>query len=294
MRELNDILPPFVKTAIDKYLNVDKLYEIRLRSNMPIAVNYGGNKRYLCESGLTAFHDKAITADAQTVAEVINRSCERSLYAYNDEICCGYITLDGGVRVAIAGEAVQSNGAIRTVKNFTSVNIRLPHQIKGCAQGALSALYQNGRVCGTLIFSPPCGGKTTYLRDLARLLSDSGKNVVIIDDRYEIAAQSKSGIMLDVGKCTDVLSGYGKTRAVEIAVRCFSPDVIVTDELSRDDYDAVSYAAKCGVAVLASAHADDINGLKIKPSIRPLLEWDVFERFVELKNFNAIFHGGTL
>ena len=133
-----------------------------------------------------------------------------------------------------------------------------------------------------LICGAPCSGKTTILRDLARLISYTNK-VSLIDTRLELASCDKGIAQFDIG-LSDVFSAYNKTDGFEHAVRCMSPEYIICDEISFEDINAVENAAKCGVKVIASAHWRNKNELISKPDLLKLAKSRCFGTFVFLKD----------
>lgn len=197
-----------------------------------------------------------VVTDAE-FEELLSFVTDRSLYALTEKLTNGYLPLKGGIRVGVAGEGVANGDRIKTVKHVTSLAIRIPHQITGAADflGIDGYFDQN-----VLIVSPPAAGKTTTLREIARSLSDHGKNVVILDERGEIAGAGEGRFAMQVGENTDVLFGFPKKLAYENALRAMNPDYIVTDELSGEgDVEGVIRAYYGGVKVAATLHGDDLD-----------------------------------
>ena len=179
-------------------------------------------------------YGNAVYTSYEDVESVVTSASKHSVYAYTDELARGYITCQGGVRVGICGEVVTENNKIDTIKNYSSVCLRLPHEVKGCANG----IMKDAEVARSmLILSPPASGKTTLLRDIARQLSSNAQinNVLIVDERDEIACISDGQPTMDVGITTVVLSGGNKKHSFESAIRSVRPDVIITDELFNID-----------------------------------------------------------
>ena len=108
---------------------------------------------------------------------------------YVSELARGFVTLPGGHRAGICGEAALDKSGSRTVRYISSVNLRVASEHIGCSREITAALFHDG-LCGALIAGPPCSGKTTLLRDMARLLSSEpyGKKVAVVDERGEMAA----------------------------------------------------------------------------------------------------------
>lgn len=283
---LNRILPDLLMSILNSRLNMDKLYELRIRCNAPIVVNYGGNYYYLTKVGIANESDNAIICNDKMVSEIIVRASDYSLYAVNNQISKGYITIVGGIRIGIVGETVWENEKIKTIKNFSAVNIRVPHEIENCALNAYKFL--NDRcIRNSLIISPPGGGKTTFLRDLARIIGSYQpiSNVLLVDERSELAACYNGVPQLNVGIHTDVISNCSKAFAFNQGIRAMRPDVIITDEIaSMEDINAIDYAISSGVKVIASTHAVDHMDLNNKPGFDVLIKKRVFNRYVNLSN----------
>lgn len=286
---LEKILPPAVRDTVLS-LSLDKLCEIRLRSGGAVTVYYGGRYGYITPRGLSDAYDNAVVLQAKDIERVLLLCCDRSLYAVNDRICDGYITLAQGIRVGIAGETVWDGAHLKTVKNFTALCVRIPHEVRGCADALLPALRCGDGYHSTLLVSPPGAGKTTLLRELARQAAGAKKicNVLVADERDEIAAAADGRPTLDVGRNADVMGGCTKEYAFLRGIRSLRPDVIVTDELcSKEDLRAVMNAVAGGVCVFASVHAGNHADLARKPVFSELTHSRCFTRYVDLSSRNG-------
>ena len=199
-----------------------------------------------------SFTDHIVT-DAE-FDDLLSCVTDHSLYAITEKLTNGYLPLKGGIRIGVAGEGVRDGDRIKTVKHVTSLAIRIPHQFFGIAD----FLRIDGNFSqNILIVSPPAAGKTTLLREIARVLSDRGQNVVILDERGEISGAGEGCFAMKIGENTDVLFGFPKVVAYENALRAMNPDYIVTDELSgAGDVDGVLRAHYGGVKVVATLHGD--------------------------------------
>jgi len=279
------IFPNLIYQALCK-TPINKLNEIRIRVGKAIVLCINGKSYYLSIDGLSNNLEKSIVADSNLIEEIIKRSCENSIYAFEEQIKNGYIVTKSGLRIGLAGEGVCIKGNIKTLKNISSLSIRVPHEVKGCASKIMSLLimydFQN-----TLVLSPPGAGKTTFIRDIIYELSKNNYcyNVLLVDERYEIACCCDGKPTLDVGNFCDVLSGVSKKYGFENGVKNMKPDIIVCDEIStQNDFDAVFNASNSGVKVLCSIHASLLNDLKEKSDFEKLLQNKVFSRFILLSN----------
>lgn len=284
---LETLLPLDLVSMIKERFNIRGIYEIKIRCDMPLVVCYFGDFVFLRDS-----NRQLIYADKRLIEYVVSHATDSSLYRYNNQIKNGFISVSGGIRIGVAGEVVEEeNRQIKTIKNFSSLNIRIPHEIKGCATEIMKYILDSSGINNTLIISPPGCGKTTYLRDVARQLSQQEQfyNVLIIDERYEICAVENCRPRLDVGNTTDIISGSTKEYGLIEGLRTLRPDVVITDELSSiKDIRAIKLARTSGVKVIASVHAYNHLDLKNKLHFRDLIESRSFDRYVILSRRNGV------
>ncbi len=267
--ELNSTYHPIINylpAKIRKLLTFTKVYdaeEIRLRKGLPIVLNFSDKSYFLSENGmLTNNINKALTVTDSDIKEALELIVKSSLYTAENSLKQGFVTVEGGNRIGISGSAVITNSKISSIKNVCSLNYRIAKQIFGASNTVMDSICKNGKILNTLIISPPCCGKTTFLRDIARNLSKKGIKVCVADERNEIAAVSSGYVGFDLGYSIDILEGAPKTEAFNILIRSMSPDVIITDELGgNEDYHAVKKAIYSGVSVIASIHADSRKSL---------------------------------
>ena len=275
--KLHKYLPAILADMLIKE-GVEKALEIRLRA---------GQKAKL------RFPDKSVKTDfdvtREVISDILQQLCEYSLYTYSEDIAKGFVSA-GGWRVGIGGAVSFSGGVSKGIRNISSLDIRIAREIKGCADKLMKYIVCEDRVLGTLVASPPACGKTTVIRDIARQLSNRGHNIAVIDERGEIAALGGSGIpSFDLGENTDILSNVKKSTGAEMALRSLAPEVIVLDEIgSKNDMQAIYEAEAGGCAVLCTAHIYDIESLKNRKYIFPLIDDNVIERTIFLRGTGKI------
>ncbi len=259
-----------------KYLseNIRNIVMDKLKYAEEIRLRIGQNVRIKCFNEEICFDYKVSKEDIKEIYEKMTRY---SVYAFKDEIKCGYITLEGGYRVGLAGSIIEEEGSVVGIKNISSLNIRIAREIKGCCESIINFIKGN-----VIIISPPCCGKTTLLRDIIRVWSDFGQNICVIDERNEISGSYCGISQLDVGKRTDVLVNVKKKNGFEMALRAMSPNVIAVDEIGfEDDITALKNALNCGVYILCTVHSYDFDILK-KRGISKLVEEKVFDTYIFL------------
>ena len=270
-------------------IDYECLQELRLRTNEPVILLYAGGEYFMSESGRLLRQAKdGYIITANDVKETLEYISSFSLYAYEDEIRQGFITVQGGHRIGLAGKVILEQGKVKSVKHISFINIRMSHEKKGCGAGILPYIYENDRICHTLIISPPGCGKTTLLRDIVRLVSNGdemhpGISVGVVDERSEIGACYLGIPQNDVGMRTDVLDCCPKAEGMLMMIRSMSPVVIAVDEIGkREDIEALAYVMNCGCQIIATVHGSSIEDIKNKPILRKLVEEKMFKRFVVL------------
>ena len=227
-------------------------------------------------------------ADSELIRALMEIFARHSLYAYEREISQGFLTIRGGHRIGITGKAVVESGHVKTVRDISSLNIRIAHEIKGCAKSVLPHLLSGEEFLDTLVISPPGAGKTTLLRDLIRELSSggswgSGKNVSVVDERSEIAACFGGVPQCDLGPRTDVMDGCPKAVGMLMMLRSMAPQVLAVDEAGgEEEIRAMKYAMKCGCRILATVHGADMEDIMKRPVWKDIVGEKIFSRYVVL------------
>ncbi len=308
----------------------EKVQEIRMRTGRPVFVVSGGREYVLTADGLRETAGAGWLADGlrampapgpgetlpsgsagaadrkrprvylatqQDMRETLEYVGSHSLYAFEEEIRQGFITISGGHRIGLAGKTVLDERGIRTIKYISFLNVRLAHQVRGCADKVMPYLFENGQALHALFVSPPRCGKTTLLRDVIRQMSDGyagcasaagscragGFTVGVVDERSELAACCQGIPQNDLGARTDVLDCCPKARGMMMLVRAMSPDVIAVDEIGgREDIDAVRYVMNCGCRVLATVHGDSTADVARKPVLGEMVSEGMFDRYIIL------------
>ena len=255
-------------------IKVDKLSEIRIRVGFPVKLKYLNEYIYLSKNGLTLLRSEAIIASCFDIEEILGYATEKSIYAYNENIKQGFLTLKNGVRIGLSGECVFENGAIKTIKNINSLNVRIPQEIYGCSNKIFEEIINENSVYNSLIISPPAFGKTTILKDLIRKLNEYANNqVLVIDERGEFSFVK--------GENVDLITYSNKLYAFEYAIRSLAPTVIITDELSGEkDWECVISAKNSGVKIIASCHGESLDSIKNKKYFNK----NVFDRYFILES----------
>lgn len=277
----------------------DMLQEIRLRSNGPLLIVYDNKEFFISnDSELTYSEINSYIISKNEIRETMEYISNYSLYAFEEELKQGFITIIGGHRVGITGKAVLEDNRIRSIKHISFINIRLSHQVKGCADKVIPYITspKDIDVYHTLIISPPRCGKTTLLRDIIRQLSSGNRNrtgitVGVVDERSEIGACYMGVPQNDLGIRTDVLDCCPKAKGMLMLIRSMSPRVIAVDEVgSIEDIEAIEYVMNCGCKLIATVHGNSIDDIKSKPILGRLVKERLFERYLILNNMGGVGH----
>lgn len=257
----------------------ERVEELRIRIGRPLEVIIGGRPTFM-----------PYLVDKDDAQSLLGHLSQYSLYTLEEELKRGYITISGGHRVGLAGKVILEAGAVKAIRDVSSFNIRIARQKIGIAEELISNLYTD-EWRHTLIIGAPQSGKTTLLRDIARIISGGSerygiqpKKVGIIDERSEIAGCVHGVPQLEFGPRVDVLDGCPKAEGMMMMIRSMSPDVLVVDEIGRaEDTMAVLEAVNAGIKMIITTHGHSLEEVKKRPNIAHILEQKIFERFIELK-----------
>lgn len=269
----------FISPRIREYLakisdnNKQSIQEIRLRKGRPIViVNSNGSCFLNNNSKLTYINSNScVIPDENEIIDTVNKMCHYSFHSHSETLSNGYISLPNGSRVGVVGTAVMDGKSIKSIKDITSVNIRISRNIKNISDEIINH-FSNKGLKNIIIVGPPNSGKTTMLRDIAFQLSSGncGKyfKVAVIDERKEIILNENNA-----GYNTDVLYGYPKAEGMSIAIRTLSPDCIICDEIANSiEAKNITDYINTGVKFIVSIHADNFDELKNKPLFKILIK----------------------
>lgn len=280
MEEILRLFPEQMRHLIEKKIDGrwQFLQEIRFRLQQPIELIFNQNTEWV----------EMVRPDRKDSIFVINQLSEHSLYVLEDELRDGYITIEGGHRVGLAGKVNTINGSVKAVQYITFFNIRIAKEQIGAALPIIPYIYTN-HYCNTLFAGAPQSGKTTLIRDTARVIASGWSNIEarkvgIIDERSEIAASRKGVPQHNLGLRSDVMDACPKSEGMMMMIRSMSPDVLIVDEIgSTEDVRSLLEAINAGVTVICTIHGDSLDELKKRPSLEPLFKQNVFQRIIILE-----------
>lgn len=271
---------PIVQCLKEERILFDHIQEIKLRIGKPLIIIYRGKERMW----------KDVIVTKEEIKETLEYISNYSLYAYEHELKQGFITIEGGHRVGMAGQVIMEEGKIKNLKYISSINLRISHEVKNCADKIFPYITYNKQMYHTLLISPPRCGKTTLLRDIIRQVSDGnmwvkGCTVGVVDERSELGGCYLGNPQNEMGVRTDILDRCPKAEGMIMLIRSMAPQVIAVDEIgAQEDVHAIEYAMHCGCKMLATAHGYSMEEIQRKPIFEKLVQERRFERYVILSN----------
>lgn len=282
---LNVLAENIRECLLKENLDFAKLQEIRIRTGKPLIVLYDNQEKVLPTGGAEKY-----TVTKEDVRETMDYVSHYSLYAYEEELRQGFITIEGGHRIGVMGKVLLEGDKVKNIQYISSVNVRMAHEKIGCADRVLKHITRNREICHTLIISPPRCGKTTLIRDIVRQVSDGndfvkGATVGVVDERSEIGGCYQGVAQNRLGMRTDILDCCPKAEGMLMLIRSMAPQVLAIDEIgTKEEVHAVEYAMQCGCRMIASVHGLNLEEAREKPVLGELIHKHRFERYVVLGN----------
>lgn len=280
MQKIINLLPKSIQEQFNNFPKelLGKVEEIRIRINRPIEVIANQKVFFL-----------SYIVKQQDAEQLLNKLSQHSFYTLDEELKRGYITVEGGHRIGLAGRVILEKGFVKAIRDVASFNIRVAKEKIGISEKWIPYLYQ-AKWKNTMIIGPPQTGKTTLLRDLARVISVGDKKfnipplkVGIIDERSEIAGSVGGVPQLTFGNRVDVMDSCPKAEGMMMMIRSMSPDVLVVDEIGRkEDTEAILEAVHAGICLIMTTHGDSYTDILQRPILKPILDQKFFNRFIEL------------
>jgi stage III sporulation protein SpoIIIAA len=163
---------------------------------------------------------------------------------------------------------------ISGIRNRGGAVIGITCRVGRAVQGS-AAVVEDLALSGKsiLLVGRPGVGKTTVLRELARVLAENGKRVIIVDTSNEIAGDGDIPHPA-IGKARRMqVRTPSQQHAVMIeAVENHMPQVIVVDEMGTElEAAAARTIAERGVQLIATAHGNTLENLLMNPTLSDLL-----------------------
>ena len=289
-QEILHIFPDVIRPVLAHILEHPEITEIRLRVGLPLIIRTLSGEYFVTSRGALSVNDReCIMISAKDIQIIFQKISQYSVFAYREELKEGFITLQGGHRVGLCGKIYYDSEGKRQLSHISSMNLRIARQVIGCSSSFFSQLSDQQTFYHTLLISPPGGGKTTYLRDIIRLISDgykefSGQNISVVDERSEIGNRTKNSGGFYLGKRTDLLDQCPKAEGMLMMLRSMGPQVIAADEIGdARDIEALSYIRNCGCQLLMTVHGKNPDDILKRPLLGKYLKEYPFERYVVIQ-----------
>ncbi|MEH6991528.1 stage III sporulation protein AA [Neobacillus drentensis] len=280
METILKFLPKNIADQISKIppSQKDELEEIRIRIDRPIEITMKGAPMFL-----------SYIIRQEDAFHLLNKISQFSIYTLEEELKRGYITVSGGHRIGLAGKVILEEGKVKAIRDIASFNIRIAKEKIGIAEKIIPFIFNHSWM-HTMIVGPPQTGKTTLLRDIARIISSGNQEkgihaykVGIVDERSEIAGCVHGIPQMTFGHRLDVLDACPKAEGMMMMIRSMSPDVLVVDEIGRmEDAEAIQEAVHAGIKLIMTTHGTSLEEAKNRPSLKSIIDQNIFQRFIVL------------
>src|SRR5512135_194556 len=164
---------------------------------------------------------------------------------------------------------------ISAIRNRTGKIVGLTCRIGRAVYGTIEIIddfVESGK--SILIMGRPGIGKTTMLREAARVLADDhGKRVVVVDTSNEIAGDGDiPHPAIGRARRMQVRTPSHQHEVMIEAVENHMPEVIVIDEIGTElEAQAARTIAERGVQLIGTAHGNNLDNLMLNPTLSDLI-----------------------
>lgn len=245
LTQLLDVLPPKVRTCLDTQPDLDELLEIILDLGRMAEARFPARVMELCDIEISRSDIDYVVERIGEFGKDNRAGIERTLHR------------------------------ISAIRNRSGAVVGLTCRIGRAVYGTIDIIrdvVETGK--SILLLGRPGVGKTTKLREVARILSDEfKKRVVIVDTSNEIAGDG------DIPH-----PAIGKARRMQVAtpdqqhhvmieaVENHMPETIVIDEIGTENETfAARTIAERGVQLIATAHGNSLENLLMNPTLSDLI-----------------------
>lgn len=244
LTQLLDIFTLSIRQSLVRLPNIESMIEVVLDLGRPPEARFENDFVYLSDTAVSQ----------EDIAHV-----------------CSRLSPFGADNRAGIEQTLHRISAIRNrTGKIVGLTCRVGRAVYGTIDIVLDILRSGNSIC---LLGRPGVGKTTMLRECARVLAEDRKRVVIVDSSNEIAGDS------DIPH-----PGIGTARRMQVAdpalqhavmieaVENHMPQVVVIDEIGTEaEAQAARTIAERGVALIGTAHGQTLENLLMNPTLSDLV-----------------------
>lgn len=240
-----EVLPSIVRERLERYDDLDKLIEVVLDYGRPAEARFRDRVERMTDVSVSEHDIAYVTKSIGDFGSDNRAGIERTLHR------------------------------ISAIRNRHDRVIGLTCRVGRALEGTIDmidGIVRSGQ--SILLLGRPGIGKTTKLREIARVLADEvGKRVVIVDTSNEIAGDGDvPHPAIGSARRMQVRVAAEQHQVMIEAVENHMPEVIVIDEIGTEAEAAASRTiAERGVQLIGTAHGQTLENLMLNPTLCDLV-----------------------